>query len=148
MRHAFLSIGDPEAGTSVLAGHTWTTFADADAWPNVTDFDGPPTGVWTMSSLTTSPPSRNHRHPARPASSGCGGSGATSWACSCSSATWMTTGSPLAVPATIVMPTWHPTVDVLGAPILTDEQATLIRTPYPGDPSRRILVKVQVRKVR
>ena len=50
--------------------------------------------------------------------------------------------------ATIVMPTWHPTVDVLGAPILTDEQATLIRTPYPGDPSRRILVKVQVRKVR
>jgi hypothetical protein len=46
MRHAWLAIGDLDSGASFLAGHTWSTFGDPDAWPNITDFDGPPTGVW------------------------------------------------------------------------------------------------------
>lgn len=32
-------------------GQTWTTFADEDAWPMITDFDGPPTGIWARQAI-------------------------------------------------------------------------------------------------
>ncbi len=46
LRHFYLDIGGGGPGLSGLVGQTWSGFADADAWPNMTDFDGPPTGVW------------------------------------------------------------------------------------------------------
>lgn len=46
LRHFYLTIGQEDSGLSGVVGQTWSGFADADAWPNMTDFDGPPTGVW------------------------------------------------------------------------------------------------------
>jgi len=46
MRHAYLAIGPFGGRQSFLAGHTWSAFSNPSAWPNITDFDGPPTGVW------------------------------------------------------------------------------------------------------
>ena len=40
LRHALISVGKWDVG------QTWSNFADEDAWPNMTDYDGPPTGVW------------------------------------------------------------------------------------------------------
>ena len=40
IRHALISISKWDFG------QTWSNFADEDAWPNMTDYDGPPTGVW------------------------------------------------------------------------------------------------------
>jgi hypothetical protein len=46
LRHFYLDIGGGGPGFSGLVGQTWSGFADAAAWPNMTDFDGPPTGIW------------------------------------------------------------------------------------------------------
>ena len=40
LRHALISINKWDFG------QTWSNFADEDMWPNMTDYDGPPTGVW------------------------------------------------------------------------------------------------------
>lgn len=32
-------------------GHTFTTFADLDAWPIMNDWDGPPTGIWSRQAM-------------------------------------------------------------------------------------------------
>ncbi len=40
IRHALISINKWDFG------QTWSNLADEDAWPNMTDYDGPPTGVW------------------------------------------------------------------------------------------------------
>ncbi len=32
---------------NITVGRTWSVFCDEDAWPDVVDFDGPPTGLWT-----------------------------------------------------------------------------------------------------
>ena len=40
IRHALISINKWDFG------QTWSNFADEDAWPNMTDYDGPPTGIW------------------------------------------------------------------------------------------------------
>jgi hypothetical protein len=40
IRHALISLNKWDFG------QTWSNFADEDAWPNMTDYDGPPTGIW------------------------------------------------------------------------------------------------------
>jgi len=40
IRHALISLKKWDFG------QTWSNFADEDAWPNMTDYDGPPTGIW------------------------------------------------------------------------------------------------------
>ena len=40
LRHALISVNKWDIG------QTWSNFADEEAWPNMTDYDGPPTGVW------------------------------------------------------------------------------------------------------
>ena len=40
LRHALISVGKWDVG------QIWSNFADEDAWPNMTDYDGPPTGIW------------------------------------------------------------------------------------------------------
>lgn len=40
IRHALISLNKWDFG------QTWSNFSDEDAWPNMTDYDGPPTGVW------------------------------------------------------------------------------------------------------
>ena len=41
LRHAYVNFGD-----RFIVGQWWTTATDIDSWPQVTDFDGPSTGVW------------------------------------------------------------------------------------------------------
>jgi len=45
LRHALISINKWDFG------QTWSNFADEDAWPNITDYDGPPTGVWARPTM-------------------------------------------------------------------------------------------------
>jgi hypothetical protein len=40
LRHALISVGRFDFG------QTWSNMADEMCWPNVTDYDGPPTGIW------------------------------------------------------------------------------------------------------
>jgi len=40
LRHALISINKWDIG------QTWSNFSDEDMWPNMTDYDGPPTGIW------------------------------------------------------------------------------------------------------
>jgi len=40
LRHALISVGRFDFG------QTWSNLADGDCWPNMTDYDGPPTGIW------------------------------------------------------------------------------------------------------
>ena len=40
MRHAYIRF------KNFRIGQTWSSFTDEESWPNVTDFDGPPTGTW------------------------------------------------------------------------------------------------------
>jgi len=40
LRHALISINKWDVG------QTWSNFSDEDMWPNMTDYDGPPTGIW------------------------------------------------------------------------------------------------------
>lgn len=45
IRHALISINKWEFG------QTWSSFADESAWPNMTDYDGPPTGIWARPTM-------------------------------------------------------------------------------------------------
>ncbi len=45
IRHALISFRKWDFG------QTWSNFADEDAWPNVTDYDGPPTGIWARPTM-------------------------------------------------------------------------------------------------
>ena len=45
IRHALISFKKWDFG------QTWSNFSDEDAWPNVTDYDGPPTGVWARPTM-------------------------------------------------------------------------------------------------
>jgi hypothetical protein len=40
LRHAYIRF------KNWRIGQTWSSFTDEESWPNVTDFDGPPTGSW------------------------------------------------------------------------------------------------------
>lgn len=40
LRHAYIK------GKRLLVGQYWSAFTDTEVWPNVADFDGPPTGIW------------------------------------------------------------------------------------------------------
>lgn len=40
LRHFYLDL------KSFRLGQSWSVFTDEDAWPDVIDFDGPPTGIW------------------------------------------------------------------------------------------------------
>ena len=40
LRHALISVNKWDVG------QTWSNFSDEDMWPNMTDYDGPPTGMW------------------------------------------------------------------------------------------------------
>lgn len=41
LRHAYAEF------FNFRVGQSWSSFVDTDSWPNITDFDGPATGVWT-----------------------------------------------------------------------------------------------------
>lgn len=43
LRHAYITM------KNFRIGQSWSAFTDVDAWPNITDFDGPATGVWVRS---------------------------------------------------------------------------------------------------
>lgn len=45
IRHALISLNRWDLG------QTWSNFSDEDAWPNMTDYDGPPTGVWARPTM-------------------------------------------------------------------------------------------------
>jgi len=45
LRHALISLNRWDVG------QTWSNFTDEDAWPNTSDYDGPPTGVWPRSTM-------------------------------------------------------------------------------------------------
>ena len=45
LRHALISINKWDIG------QTWSNFSDEDMWPNMTDYDGPPTGVWARHTM-------------------------------------------------------------------------------------------------
>ncbi len=45
LRHALISINKWDFG------QTWSNFADEDSWPNMTDYDGPPTGIWARHTM-------------------------------------------------------------------------------------------------
>ena len=45
IRHALISFRKWDFG------QTWSNFADEDAWPNVTDYDGPPTAIWARPTM-------------------------------------------------------------------------------------------------
>lgn len=47
LRHAYLRFMD------FRIGQTWSGFTDEEAWPNITDFDGPSTGAWVRSAQLT-----------------------------------------------------------------------------------------------
>lgn len=55
MRQALISIKNWDFG------HTFTTFADLDAWPIINDWDGPPTGIWSRQAMVRyNQPISNH----------------------------------------------------------------------------------------
>jgi len=45
LRHALISINKWDIG------QTWSNFSDEDMWPNMTDYDGPPTGIWARPTM-------------------------------------------------------------------------------------------------
>ena len=45
LRHALISINKWDIG------QTWSNFSDEDMWPNMTDYDGPPTGIWSRHTM-------------------------------------------------------------------------------------------------
>ncbi|MCK5856480.1 MAG: hypothetical protein KAG64_03260 [Bacteroidales bacterium] len=45
IRHALISVKKWDFG------QTWSNFSDEDAWPNMTDYDGPPTGIWARPTM-------------------------------------------------------------------------------------------------
>ncbi len=45
IRHALISLKKWDFG------QTWSNFSDEDAWPNVTDYDGPPTAIWARPTM-------------------------------------------------------------------------------------------------
>jgi len=45
LRHALISVGRFDFG------QTWSNFSDGDCWPNMTDYDGPPTGIWARPTM-------------------------------------------------------------------------------------------------
>jgi hypothetical protein len=47
MRHAYLRV------KNFRVGQSWSGFTDEEAWPNITDFDGPSTGAWVRSTQVT-----------------------------------------------------------------------------------------------
>ena len=47
MRHAYIRF------KNWRIGQTWSGFTDEEAWPNITDFDGPSTGAWVRSAQVT-----------------------------------------------------------------------------------------------
>tara|TARA_R110002050_G_scaffold286088_1_gene436075 strand:- start:19710 stop:20894 length:1185 start_codon:yes stop_codon:yes gene_type:complete len=47
LRHAYLRV------KNFKIGQTWSGFTDEEAWPNITDFDGPSTGAWVRSTQLT-----------------------------------------------------------------------------------------------
>jgi len=55
VRHAHLDLGEPDEGGSFRIGQYWFTFGDDDAWPNVTDFDGPTLAVEALCGTHTTP---------------------------------------------------------------------------------------------
>lgn len=47
LRHAYVRF------KNFRIGQTWSGFTDEEAWPNITDFDGPSTGAWVRSAQVT-----------------------------------------------------------------------------------------------
>ncbi len=47
LRHAYVRF------LNFRVGQTWSGFTDEEAWPNITDFDGPATGAWVRSAQAT-----------------------------------------------------------------------------------------------
>lgn len=47
MRHAYVRF------LNFRIGQAWSGFTDEEAWPNITDFDGPSTGVWVRTAQIT-----------------------------------------------------------------------------------------------
>ena len=47
LRHAYVRF------KNFRIGQTWSGFTDEEAWPNITDFDGPSTGAWVRSTQVT-----------------------------------------------------------------------------------------------
>lgn len=47
LRHAYLRF------KNFRIGQSWSGFTDEEAWPNITDFDGPATGAWVRSTQVT-----------------------------------------------------------------------------------------------
>lgn len=47
LRHAYIRF------KNWRIGQTWSGFTDEEAWPNITDFDGPATGAWVRSAQVT-----------------------------------------------------------------------------------------------
>ncbi len=47
LRHAYVRF------KNFRIGQTWSGFTDEEAWPNITDFDGPATGAWVRSAQVT-----------------------------------------------------------------------------------------------
>ncbi|WP_020532750.1 DcaP family trimeric outer membrane transporter [Flexithrix dorotheae] len=47
MRHAYIRF------LNFRIGQTWSGFTDEEAWPNITDFDGPSTGAWVRQTQFT-----------------------------------------------------------------------------------------------
>jgi hypothetical protein len=47
LRHAYVRF------KNFRIGQTWSGFTDEEAWPNITDFDGPSTGAWVRSAQIT-----------------------------------------------------------------------------------------------
>ena len=45
LRHALISVNKWDIG------QTWSNFSDEDMWPNMTDYDGPPTGIWARHTM-------------------------------------------------------------------------------------------------
>ena len=45
LRHALISVNKWDIG------QTWSNFSDEDMWPNMTDYDGPPTGIWARQTM-------------------------------------------------------------------------------------------------
>ena len=45
LRHALISIGRFDFG------QTWSNMSDELCWPNITDYDGPPTGIWARPTM-------------------------------------------------------------------------------------------------
>ena len=56
LRHALISINKWDFG------QTWSSFSDEDMWPNMTDYDGPPTGIWSRPTMLRYNAIRSERH--------------------------------------------------------------------------------------